>query len=210
MILFTACLLVSSLIVQAQRIGTKETKGSKEYKFSYASTLRPKPNSGSVPLAPQGSAPLVIRSGIWISCEQLGNDSKITAIEPLVLWNKNTKIAQGTVFIWDINDKQMLLEEEASFRLGYNKIKLKEPFLVSAGKEFLVGYQIEVPTEYNSERDAYLPKEYPIGCDYEHPEFSCNRGNTLLVEEKGNTILLDKSESVGNLALNLYFKKQQF
>lgn len=177
-----------------------------EYLFPYAYARTPRPDDGYAPPVAFSAKPIVIHPGVYVSAEQLGVGSTISAIEPLVLWKKSTKTDSGKVFIWDVKGKTMLREEEATFRLGYNRIALTNPLKIQEGQELFIGYQLSIPVKYDDERNAYVPTEYPIGCDYDHPEFSYYRGHGILTSDGEEYKILDKSGTFGNLALNVYFK----
>lgn len=214
LILIVVSLLVLHGVLPAQSsfgsaLETEETK-LEEYKFSYATTLRPKPNDGFAPPIAYSKDPLIVSTGIYISANQIGAESVITAIEPLVLWKKNTKVSPGKVFIWDIAQQKMICEQEASFRLGYNKVRLETPIALPKGSDLFVGYQLTIPVKYDEGREAYLPAEYPIGCDYQHPDYSTPRGHSLFVSTGSEVQIVDRSQLLGNLALNVYFQNPTF
>lgn len=199
--------LFLSVQTQAQEAAISAARATTEteYMFSYASARTPKPNDGYAPPIAYNADPIVIHPGIYVGAEQIGAGSMITAIEPLVLWKKNTKVATGKIFVWDVQKKNMIREQEATFRLGYNRINLTEPIKVEEGQELFVGYQLSIPVRYDEERGAYMPTEYPIGCDYDHPTYSYWRGHGILTADGVEYKILDKSSSFGNLALNVYF-----
>lgn len=179
---------------------------AEEYLFAYATPCDLKPNGGFAPPVVAGDDPITVAPGIYISDEQIGVGSEITAIEPLILWKKNTKASSGKIFVWDVKQQRILYEQETTFRFGYNRVALTTPFALAKGQELFVGFEITIPTQYDEDHKVYRPIEYPIGCDYKHAEFSCPRGNGMLINDGKEYRILDKSSTVGNLALNVYFK----